>query len=78
MDRSISVTRRGVYYLQRDSAEKTLTLNLFDPSLNRQQVIRTLDVKMSGGLEVSQDDRSALVSANEFMATDLMLVEDFQ
>jgi hypothetical protein len=51
---------------------------LFDAALNRQQVIRNLDVKMSGGLEVSQDDRSALVSANEFMATDLMLVEDFQ
>ncbi len=77
MDRAISITRRGLYFLQRHSDETTVTLQLFDPSLNRDFAIQTLPAKLNGGLEVTRDDRAVLVSANDFMATDLMLVEDF-
>ena len=52
--------------------------NLFEPALNRDSALRTLPAKVIGGLEVRKDDRAALVTANEFQATDLMLVEDFQ
>ena len=78
MDRGISVTQRGLYFLRRHSDETTVTLNLFDPLVNREQELRKLFTKMNGGLEVRRDDRAALVTATEFMATDLMLVEDFQ
>ena len=78
MDRSISVTRRGLYFLQRNFDETKVTLKLFEPAPGRESVLRTFPRIMTGGLEVSKDDRAVLVSANEFVATDLMLIEDFQ
>jgi Tol biopolymer transport system component len=78
MDRGISVTQRGLYFLRRHSDQTTVTLNFFDPLVNRERELRKLFTKMNGGLEVRRDDRTALVTATEFMATDLMLVEDFQ
>jgi Tol biopolymer transport system component len=78
MDRSISVTRRGLYFLQRNFDETRVTLKLFEPAPGRESALRIFPRIMTGGLEVSKDDRAVLVSANEFKATDLMLVEDFQ
>ena len=53
IDRSISVTRRGLYFLQRQPDETTVTLRLFEPALNRETALRTFSERMNGGLKVA-------------------------
>jgi len=76
MDRGISVTARGVYYLRRRPDEKAVTLRLFEPARNRDSALNVLPAFLTGGLDVSKDDRSALIEGGEYLTTDLMLVED--
>jgi serine/threonine protein kinase/Tol biopolymer transport system component len=76
MDRSISVTGRGLYYLRRRSDDTTVTLRLFEPSVNRDSTVLSLSTRIDGGLDVRKDDRAALAVSNDFAAADLMLIED--
>jgi eukaryotic-like serine/threonine-protein kinase len=76
----ITVSERGIYYIDGSSKERVWTVKLFEPESGKTRTITEIPGRpaLGVGLTASPDGKTFVVSAGYQGGTDLMMVENFR